>query len=964
MSFSNRIHIFATTRKAWIASRATIVALGLFAMQQALRLPAGYGIEDFMGWASNTDNAGGIRQAIIYWDSLPVFHNGPTYYLLLDTFCFIPLYSLLIYGATSALHIRFTPGNWLLRALWRITPYLLLLLVLDDLAENLSGFSKLGYPVPHYFGEHANVFNMLKFPFLFAALLPALYYMLAWWLGFHCSDAVVQLRREKWHGYMGVVGRSRYVLGALALFAGFTLVMDQCRDVVLSMVDGDIKWPMRVTVIVLNALAGAMFAYSCFLWTRLVCMVERISLPQFTTGAVSSSVGYFAQQWARFLALLPALMMVILLGYVTGDALASLRMRGLDNVNVIGWLSFFVALVVLLCWLFVKIRQSLHKDNLASYYNAMGIGHLLEERSRLPRGVPAVFQPLADLLSPTALPLVALSLLLLLRLMPGLQPQAFAELCLSLTWWLGVAGVLSLIEQRTSVPWGLFLLILIGVLGLYNLTNNHQFSLLAHGAASDSVKEYPALVGGVIIGLLAAVWWLLTHTHRKTLSSPTASGGLLFLAYTLLLVVLLFCGLRFAEYYSEPSPMLTAKVKRDLLTTKLHQREDTSKVLYVVAAEGGGIRSAYWTALMLAKLHEAPKQEVAKRLLVVSGVSGGALGAAAYRACLRQPERPVSECIKKGFEKMDPLSPMLEAFMMEDVLARIVPTSLCDVPGCAYLSRALPFERAWIAAFRTMAQPLSPAWPGEPELMLNSTAVETGNRNTFSTVKLEPYEIPTNNDIIEELDGEPRLVTAAHAAARFPFINPLAVAKGPGKKDFRHLADGGYYDNSGVTALADLMPTIRERYKTNPIRLILIRNGQPVADCEKKRRLAPLAGCLKNEAPAHQDRDHALMQPLKTPGQTFYADAFGPPATLLHVSGVGAHGRQPAGSALWYSDKKDPNKLQPCTLDQESSVNLVPLGWYLSESARLALEQQANKVDLSACLKEFAPDAPATAALP
>ena len=32
-------------------------------------------------------------------------------------------------------------------------------------------------------------------------------------------------------------------------------------------------------MIVLNALAGSLFAYSCFLWTRSVCMVRRRTLP-------------------------------------------------------------------------------------------------------------------------------------------------------------------------------------------------------------------------------------------------------------------------------------------------------------------------------------------------------------------------------------------------------------------------------------------------------------------------------------------------------------------------------------------------------------------------------------------------------------------------------------------------------------------------------------------------------------
>jgi len=960
---------FAKNKLALLASVTTVLMLVLFAMQQALRLPAGYGVNDFMGWSSTDQNAEAIASAIAYWKALPVFKEGAFYFLLGDTLFFIPSYSLLIYAGTAKLYEHLCPGGLVNRALKRIAPILLALLVIDDLLENLSGFYKLGWTwLPAFLGAHADTFNGMKFVFLFVALIPAIHFSLDLWLGFGCPPPVVQTRHEKWQGIIGVIGRSRYVLAALAVFAAFTLVLDQCRDVVLSMVADDASLLARILAIVLNALAGALFAYSCFLWARLIGMVQRISLPPLANAAVASSVGQFAQQWARFLALLPALMMVILLGYVTGDALAALRMRA-DTANpgspfVLGWLMFFCVLVLVLCALFVKIRQGLSNPNLANYYNAVRLSPLLSGGSRLPAGSPAIVRALAYLLSPTVLPLFSLLILLALRLAPlfGLsgEPLALAELCLSLTWWLGVAGILSLIEQRTSIPWGLFLLVLAGILGLTDYTNNHQFSAPIAGAVSGQAAEYPAYVGALVILILAAVWWRLTRKHLPALSSDEPKGGVLFLGYAVLLIVIVSVMLFGAERFSKPATMLSARVSRPLLIDQLKARQGEPKTLYVVAAEGGGIRSAYWTALMLAELHEAPQRDIGPNILVVSGVSGGAMGAAVYRACLRQQPQAIKQCVIEGFRRLDALSPLLESFMMEDVLARVVPTPLCTTPGCDYLSRALPFERAWIAAFPALAEPLSPVRPGEPELMLNSTAVETGNRNTFSTVRLLLPEIPANNDIVEELKLEPRLVTAAHAAARFPFINPLALAKGPENKDFRHLADGGYYDNSGVNALADLMPTIRARYPDNPVRLILIRNGQAVASCEKKHHLAPPPSCLQDRPPAQQGSLANLKLPLQSPGQKFYADAFGPPAALFHVSGIGAHGRHPAGEQVW-----DNHEISPCLLDQESSVNLVPLGWYLSGSARQALELQAEKVHLADCLTPPPrPDASKTAALP
>jgi hypothetical protein len=49
--------------------------------------------------------------------------------------------------------------------------------------------------------------------------------------------------------------------------------------------------------------------------------------------------------------------------------------------------------------------------------------------------------------------------------------------------------------------------------------------------------------------------------------------------------------------------------------------------IVIVAAAGGGLRAAYWTATLLGELHDRSNGDFSKSLFAISGVSGGALGA-------------------------------------------------------------------------------------------------------------------------------------------------------------------------------------------------------------------------------------------------------------------------------------------------------------------------------------------------
>ncbi|MDM0104959.1 hypothetical protein QTH97_08440 [Variovorax sp. J22R24] len=1092
---------FSIASLSWLAAGSGIVALLLFSLQKALKLPSGFGIEDLMGWK----NALTVLEAVRNWCP-PISERWPAAaaYVLVDTALFMPLYGALILAAARGLGGALQKGRLKL-VLQPVSWILVIVLWLVDGIENFGGAERIGVSRWAFFvsaliavilfamfwrtvkasqreqkrtvclnttallaamailglvvlvqgksvacGALADS-NSVVYGFtawahdvkpiaVLLALMPITVAAVVWWFGMDLDlhDALQEEMSEcraAWRsGVMGVIGRTRYILALLGLFAAFTLVLDQCRDVLLALAGprgsqtepsppGSGAW--SVAVLIVGAISVGMLAYSCWLWTRLVGMVERPGLALPGGKDVRTQVGEFARGWARAMSLVPLVMFCVLVAHTAGDAGAAARAgrgtladSGLFETFV--YLGLFATAAIVSGFAFLELRRKLSLKDSGDYYNsesdvymllrtgtiikrrqdddgAAGLGAAVVDpaspgclhaiRSKLApffrtlQPVARLFRPLIPLSRPIGLPLVALALMLLLRACmawwpdtTSQAPATFALLCLALVWWMGVAGAISLAEQRQTIPWGLAILGVVGVLGLLKLVDNHVMPLNTLAGASDTTLATLRNNGLTVTVLLCAMsvvlWFVLLYRPATSREDPKVRAWRPNerLRRSLLAVVVVAGvggGLHFVDRDTQPLLRSTDPIRTDrTLDRVVAERASSLKDVvpteadhrvYLVASEGGGIRAAYWTALILAKLHDRPAAaSFDSRTVVLSGVSGGAVGEAVYIACLREmpPGHPVGPCVKTRFARLDALSPLLGAMLFEDVFARILPLyraggpSICGQPGCGYLSRALGFEREWMRQFPALADSLAPssAKQGEPELMLNSTWVESGNRATLSTMRLPPRDTPASQDVIAEAGSQPSLITAAHAAARFPFINPLGALQPVQAQDRRgaaevigHLADGGYHDNSGAESLSDVFRALRDKLPSGwKPQLVLIRNGQIKPRCEKQGSREPEPRCLTKNVRAD---DADLATPQKSASWGLYVDLLGPPVTLLNVSGIGARGRQ-AVAAMG----ADLAPMRPWLLDQTTEVTLVPLGWYLSPAARKALDHQAECV--------------------
>ena len=267
----------------------------------------------------------------------------------------------------------------------------------------------------------------------------------------------------------------------------------------------------------------------------------------------------------------------------------------------------------------------------------------------------------------------------------------------------------------------------------------------------------------------------------------------------------------------------------------------------VIAAQGGGLYAAYHAAMVLARLHDT--EDMGARVLAVSAVSGGAVGAAVFDVIHRSGVcRPLSggrlkeNCYANMVRKVlrrDFLSPVLESMLVPDFIARIVP----NISGITdKLSRARRLEDAFDDALRDalsaslgiseskvnalLDAPIlaPPRISSRPLLMLNATDVNTGERMVMSPLRAFANSSPatfaevTGCLKVEACRG-PDVLAAAIVSARFPYVTPAAevtVRDQPGQDSpsleaSARYADGGYFDNSGIETARDFIRSIKFR---------------------------------------------------------------------------------------------------------------------------------------------------------
>jgi Patatin-like phospholipase len=283
--------------------------------------------------------------------------------------------------------------------------------------------------------------------------------------------------------------------------------------------------------------------------------------------------------------------------------------------------------------------------------------------------------------------------------------------------------------------------------------------------------------------------------------------------------------------------------------------------LVVLAVDGGGIRAATWIIAMLSAL-EKDLPGFPHHVRIITGASGGMVGAAYYVATLERPD-PARTSARHATEKGDVLTPeaMIAAISKDSLEAttrRLFFRDISPVVWQSYADRGYALEHQWELNTGSMSQPLHALAAGEaagwrPSLVFSPMIVEDGRRLLIANLDLAavssavlPQSAPTPRTVSVSALELAKLVpaarnlhvsTVARMSASFPYVTPAAEIP---TRPLRRVVDAGYYDEHGVALAASWILANRDAIRRHATKLALIQFPDERSD---PRRLPnPCAG--------------------------------------------------------------------------------------------------------------------------
>jgi hypothetical protein len=435
-------------------------------------------------------------------------------------------------------------------------------------------------------------------------------------------------------------------------------------------------------------------------------------------------------------------------------------------------------------------------------------------------------------------------------------------------------------------------------------------------------------------------------------------------------------------------PTVEEDFKEWLATRSAIFGEDKENVhpIFIVAAEGGGIRAAYWTANLLAAFQDT-NPKFADHVYALSGISGGSLGAALFVNLLKHQKD--LNCDPQGIVKKtkknrscahailseDFLTPTVASMLYPDLIQRLNFLSfIYKFPDRAYALET-SFEKSWAKHIGNdrFSHSFLESWEASrslgdtpktrlPSLFLNSTWVEGGKRVIASNVQILKEHFPDAEDLFSILCSEIPLSTAVHNSARFSYVSPagtmeepmldgkpcrqhlekvaddlgnkaaknkikgLAMKEDVNREVWGHVVDGGYFENSGNTTTYDILSTIEGAFSNDE--LVCGPEDQP----ELQFRCLPVVITLIN--------DPKLAVASKPDPDRWLTETLSPLKALFQTrDGRGSYARD--STRKYVEGRLEGLSLKFLLHDEEGAL---PLSWVLSELVEENIQHQVDEV--------------------
>jgi len=394
----------------------------------------------------------------------------------------------------------------------------------------------------------------------------------------------------------------------------------------------------------------------------------------------------------------------------------------------------------------------------------------------------------------------------------------------------------------------------------YDANTQDRFPLLpGHGGA---------LAMWLIFAAVYAALGVITSPWLTPLRAPSLAGVLLLLTMLnwglsgvaffldryrvpVLVSILILMGLtslffpRSDSYYRIERKGGAAEIKPQNL---LAPRRGAKVIL--VAANGGGIQAAAWSARVLTGIEASCRirgdcggRSFARSIRVISAVSGGSVGAMYFANAYGKygaekgelPDNDALEQIVKLAGRSS-LDGVVWGLVYPDFLRTLAPF-LSEVRFFWNTDRGRALEFEWQRGVKLEARLgdwQRDTMTGErPGLIFNATMVDSGRPLLFSTIEHQ-QDLSVAKIFHRLYAGYDTPVTSAvRMSATFPYVTPAARATRNDKNDLSeaeyHVVDGGYYDNYGMAALVECLDNELEKPAVNVTELMVIRiHSMPV----------------------------------------------------------------------------------------------------------------------------------------
>ncbi|MCC5666547.1 hypothetical protein LC653_22190 [Nostoc sp. CHAB 5784] len=267
------------------------------------------------------------------------------------------------------------------------------------------------------------------------------------------------------------------------------------------------------------------------------------------------------------------------------------------------------------------------------------------------------------------------------------------------------------------------------------------------------------------------------------------------------------------------------------------KHQEGERTLVIICASGGGIQASGWTVQVLSGLQELLGKSFTKAIGLISAVSGGSVGTMYYLDRFNK-HGFLEESEQQIFDKTTNDSFYAATRDSLDAVGwGLVYLDLWRFIGLPFLvrpefDRGTAVETDWqgemkepkkIKTFGTWRKQI---FDGEiPIPVFNAILVENGWRFLMTPVtfsKAPEKKYIDFNTLYEAYDMN--VVTAARLSATFPYVSPICRSSVNIPNQNYHVADGGYFDNSGFVTAAEWLD---EQLNNLNIKRVLILQINP-----------------------------------------------------------------------------------------------------------------------------------------